>query len=103
MARFTIKNIERMENLIEEVGETYGIPFIDVVPNFIGGRNAYCNSEVLKAIDKYSMPYIYSEGVKLTDCVYVKFYLELRTDVGDVKTLLYSSHIPLEDTEEIYE
>lgn len=92
-----------MENLLERVGEAYGIPFIDVAPNFIGGRNAYCNSEVLKAIDKYSMPYIYPEGVKLTDCVYVKFYLELRTDVGDVRTLLYSSHIQLEDIEEIYE
>ena len=100
MSRFEVKNTKKLEELLIEVGEKYKLELINIAPNFLGGNNAYCGNELLRTIDKLGTPCITTEGEKLTNIVYVKFYLKLNTELGVVKTLLYSSHLSLADVEE---
>ena len=102
MERFEVKNTKKMEELINEVGEKYGLELNHIASNFIGGNNAYCGNEILKAINYNALPILSTSGFSLGNKVQVKFYLVLHIDLGEVKTPLYSCLIDIEDVE-VYE
>lgn len=100
MPKFEVKNTKKFEELIKEVGDKYGLELNYIQPNFIGGNNAYCGNEVLKAINCNSLPTLTTSGFRLGNKVQVTFYLVLHTDLGEVKTLLYADILKIEDVEE---
>lgn len=100
MPKFEVKNTKKFEELINEVGDKYGLELNYIQPNFIGGNNAYCGNEILKAINCNSLPTLTTSGFRLGNKVQVTFYLVLHTDLGEVKTSLYSDMLELEDVEE---
>lgn len=100
MSKFEVKNTKKFEELINEVGDKYGLELNYIQPNFIGGNNAYCGNEILKAINYNSLPTLTTSGFRLGNKVQVTFYLVLHTDLGEVKTSLYSDMLELEDVEE---
>lgn len=100
MAKFEVKNAKKFEELIYEVGDKYGLELNHVSTNFIGGNNAYCGNEILKAINCNSLPTLTTSGFRLGNKVHVTFYLVLHMDLGEVKTSLYSDMLELEDAEE---
>ena len=102
MSKFEVKNTKKMEELINEVGDKYGLELNHISSNFIGGNNAYCGNEILKAINHNSLPILSTSGFSLGNKVQVTFYLVLHTDLGEVKTTLYSCLIDIEDVE-VYE
>ena len=98
MAKFEVKNVRKMEELIYEVGNKYGLELNYVSSNFIGGHNAYCGNEILKAINCNSLPILSTDGFLLgEDSVHVSFYLVLHTDLGVIKTTLYSTIVKLSE------
>lgn len=100
MAKFEVKNTKKFEELINEVGNKYGLELNYIQPNFIGGNNAYCGNEILKAINCNSLPTLTTSGFRLGNKVQITFYLVLHTDLGEVKTSLYSDMLELEDVGE---
>lgn len=100
MSKFKVKNTKKMGELIYEVGDKYGLELNYINPDSIGGNNAYCGNIVLKAINCNSLPTLTTSGFRLGNNVQVTFYLVLHTDLGEVKTPLYSDMIKLEDVEE---
>lgn len=100
MAKFEVKNTKKFEELIYEVGDKYGLELNYVSSNFIGGNNAYCGNVVLKAINCNSLPTLTTSGFRLGNNVQVTFYLVLHTEIGEVKTPLYSDILKIEDVEE---
>lgn len=101
MAKFEVKNPKKFEELIHEVGNKYGLELNHVSTNFIGGNNAYCGNEILKAINYTSLPILRTDGFLLgEDSVHVTLYLILHTDLGEIKTPLYSDILKIEDVEE---
>lgn len=100
MSKFKVKNEKKLEELIYEVGDKYGLELNYISPNFIGGNNAYCGNEVLKAINCNSLPTLTTSGFRLGNNVQVTFYLVLHTEIGEVKTPLYSDILKTEDVEE---
>lgn len=104
MEKFEVKNTKKLEELLYEVGDKYGLELNHVTSNFIGGNNAYCGNVILKAINCNSLPILRTDGFLLgEDSVHVTFYLVLHTDIGEIKTPLYSDIIKLEDVKEIYQ
>lgn len=100
MERFEVKSTKKMEELINEVGDKYGLELNHISSNFIGGNNAYCGNEILKAINCNSLPILRTEGFLLgEDSVHVTFYLVLHTDIGEIKTPLYSTIVKLSEIE----
>lgn len=100
MERFEVKNTKKLEELIYEVGDKYSLELNHVSSNFIGGNNAYCGNEILKAINGNSLPILRTDGFLLgEDSVHVAFYLVLHTDIGEIKTLLYSTIVKLSEIE----
>lgn len=68
-----------------------------------GGNNAYCGNEILKAINCNSLPILSTDGFLLgEDSLHVTFYLVLHTDIGEIKTPLYSTIVKLSDIEGVY-
>lgn len=103
MSRFEVKNVKKMEELINEVGDKYGLELNHIASNFIGGNNAYCGNEILKAINCISLPILRTEGFLLwEDSVQVTFYLVLHTGIGEIKTPLYSAILKLSEIEGVY-
>lgn len=103
MAKFEVKNTKKFEELIYEVGDKYGLELNYVSSNFIGGNNAYCGNEILKAINCNSLPILSTDGFLLgEDSVHVAFYLVLHTNLGVIKTPLYSTIVKLSDIEGVY-
>ena len=100
MSRFEVKNTKKLEELIYEVGDKYGLELNHISSNFIGGNNAYCGNEVLEAINCNSLPTPTTSGFRLGNNVQVTFYLVLHTEIGEVKTPLYSDILKIEDVEE---
>lgn len=88
MEKFEVKNTKKFEELMYEVADKYGLELNHVSSNFIGGNNAYCGNEILKAINCNSL--------------HVTFYLVLHTDIGEIKTPLYSTIVKLSDIEGVY-
>lgn len=99
MKKFEVKNTKKLEELIYEVGDMYGLELNHISSNFIGGNNAYCGNEVLKAINCSSLPTLTTSGFRLGNNVQVTFYLVLHTEIGEVKTPLYSGILRIEDVE----
>lgn len=99
MSKFKVKNEKKLEELIYEVGDKYALELNHISSNFIGGNNAYCGNEILKAINHNSLPILSTSGFSLGNKVQVTFYLVLHTDLGEVKTTLYSCLIDIEDVE----
>lgn len=103
MAKFEVKNAKKFEELIHEVGNKYGLELNHVSTNFIGGNNAYCGNEILKAINCNSLPVLRTDGFLLgEDSVHVTFYLVLQTDIGEIKTPLYSDILKLSEIGGVY-
>ena len=103
MAKFEVKNPKKFEELIHEVGNKYGLELNYIQPNFIGGNNAYCGNEILKAINCNSLPILHTDGFLLgEDSVHVTFYLILHTDIGKIKTPLYSDILKLSEIGGVY-
>lgn len=100
MAKFEVKNTKKFEELIYEVGDKYGLELNHVSTNFIGGNNAYCGNEILNAINCNSLPTLTTSGFRLGNKVQITFYLVLHTEIGEVKTPLYSDILKIEDVEE---
>lgn len=100
MEKFEVKNTKKFEELIYEVGDKYSLELNHVSSNFIGGNNAYCGNKILKAINCNSLPTLTTSGFRLGNKVQITFYLVLHTDLGEVKTSLYSDMLELEDVEE---
>lgn len=100
MSKFKVKNEKKLEELIYEVGDKYGLELNHISSNFIGGNNAYCGNEVLKAINCNSLPTLTTRGFRLGNNAQVTFYLVLHTEIGEVKTPLYSDILKIEDVEE---
>ena len=46
MSKFKVKNEKKLEELIYEVGDKYGLELNHISANFIGGNNAYCGNEL---------------------------------------------------------
>lgn len=99
MSKFEVKNTKKFEELIYEVGDMYGLELNHVSTNFVGGNNAYCGNEILKAINCNSLPALTTSGFRLGNNVQVTFYLVLHTEIGEVKTPLYSDILKIEDVE----
>lgn len=99
MSRFEVKNKKKLEELIYEVGDKYGLELNHISSNFIGGNNAYCGNKILKAINCNSLPTLRTSGFQLGNNVQVTFYLVLHTEIGEVKTSLYSDILKIEDVE----
>lgn len=103
MAKFEVKNPKKFEELMYEVANKYGLELNHVSTNFIGGNNAYCGNEILKAINCNSLPILRTDGFLLgEDEVHVSFYLVLHTDLGVIKTPLYSTIVKLSEIEGVY-
>lgn len=100
MEKFEVKNTKKLEELVYEVGDMYGLELNHISSNFIGGNNAYYGNEVLKAINCNSLPTLTTSGFRLGNNVQVTFYLVLHTEIGEVKTPLYSDILKIEDVEE---
>ena len=100
MSRFEVKNTKKLGELIYEVGDKYGLELNYISSNFIGGNNAYCGNEVLKAINCNSLSTLTTSGFRLGNNVQVTFYLVLHTEIGEVKTPLYADILKIEDAEE---
>ena len=100
MVKFEVKNTKKFEELMYEVGDKYGLELNHVSTNFIGGNTAYCGNEIRKAINCNSLPTLTISGFRLGNKIQVTFYLVLHTDLGEVKTPLYSDMLELEDVEE---
>ena len=74
---------------VTEVNSEYG---------FFGGNNAYCGNEILKAINCNSLPILRTDGFLLgEDSLHVTFYLVLHTDIGEIKTPLYSDTLKISE------
>ena len=98
MAKFEVKNAKKFEGLMYEVADKYGLELNHVSTNFIGGNNAYCGNEILKAINCNSLPILRTDGFLLgEDSVHVTLYLILHTDLGEIKTPLYSDTLKLSE------
>lgn len=103
MEKFEVKNAKKFEELMYEVADKYGLELNHVSSNFIGGNNAYCGNEILKAINCNSLPILSTDGFLLgEDSLHVTFYLVLHTDIGEIKTPLYSTIVKLSDIEGVY-
>lgn len=98
MAKFEVKNAKKFEGLMYKVADKYGLELNHVSTNFIGGNNAYCGNEILKAINCNYLPILRTDGFLLgEDSVHVTFYLILHTDLGEIKTPLYSDTLKLSE------
>lgn len=103
MSKFKVKDEKKLEELIYEVGDKYGLELNHVSSNFIGGNNAYCGNVLLKAINCNSLPILRTDGFLLgKDSVHVTFYLILHTYLGEIKTTLYSDILKLSEIEGVH-
>lgn len=103
MSRFEVKNTKKLEELLIEVGEKYKLELINITPNFLGGNNPYCANVILRTLNQNNFPILYTTCTPHEDILYVKVFLKLNTEIGELSKPIYSFLFSYDDVGEIYE
>jgi hypothetical protein len=93
MSKLLVKDKQRIEKILEVIDGSYELGMFKMCSDYIGGVNAWCGSPALRAISNW-FPYVVSDFCEVENQVHIKFYLELKTNLGTIKELIHAIDMP---------